>query len=121
MREKILAVVILIAVVTFVIANTLIIERQIGDIEKEISTLNIEGEGAVDQARKIHEDFMRKEKFISLTVSHDDLTNIEGCFVELIGYLSIGDADNAKVTKDRLTHSLEHLRRLSTFTIDAII
>lgn len=121
MKEKIFAVVILIAVVTFVIANTLIIESQIGDIEKAVSSLNTESKNAVETARKIQEDFMHKERFISLTVSHDDLTNIEDCFVELVGYLSIGDADNAKVTKDRLTHSLEHLRRLSTFTIDAII
>ncbi len=121
MKEKILAVIILIAVVAFVIANTLIIEKQIGDVEKAVSALNTEDEGAADKARKIHEDFMNKERFISLTVSHDDLTNIEDCFVELTGYLSVGDADNAQVTKDRLTNSLEHLRRLSTFTIDAII
>jgi hypothetical protein len=39
----------------------------------------------------------------------------------MIGYLEIGDSDNARVVKNRLTHSIEHLRRLSTFTIDAII
>ena len=121
MSEKILAVVILLVVIAFVIANTLIIDTQTTDLIEEITSLDIETGNAEETARKIHTSFMKKEKFISLTVSHDDLTNIEDYFVELVGYLSIGDIDNAKVTKDRLEHSLEHLRRLSTFTIDAII
>lgn len=121
MKEKILAVVIMIAVIAFVVTNTLIIDRQISELADDVTSLDTEGEKAEEEARKIYEDFMSKEVYISITVSHDDLTNIEDCFVEMVGYLSVGDTDNAAVTKDRLTHSLEHLRRLSTFTIDAII
>ncbi len=121
MKEKIFAVIILIAVVAFVWINTVIIDRQISKLADEVEMLDVESEDAESKAREIQEEYMKKERFISLTVSHDDLTNIEGCFVELVGYLSIGDAENAKVTKDRLKYSLEHLRRLSTFTIDAII
>ena len=41
--------------------------------------------------------------------------------MEMIGYLSVNDTDNARVTKNRLISYLEHLRRLSGFNIDAVI
>ena len=50
-----------------------------------------------------------------------NMTSIEDCFVEMIGYISVNDIDNATVVKYRLKRSLEHLRRLSGFNIDAII
>ena len=62
-----------------------------------------------------------KELFISLTVNHEDLTNIEEGFAEMIGCLSVGDTAGAQITKSRLIDSLEHLGRLSGFNFDAII
>ena len=121
MRQKLFAVIIIIIVVSFVIINTIVIESQIDDIQKRVENLIIHKENATEEAVDIYNEFKKKEIYISLTVNHDDLTNIEDYFVELVGCLSIGNVDDASVTKDRLTSSLEHLRRLSTFTIDAII
>ncbi len=121
MKQKILSVVLLIIVVTFVTVNTIVITRQISDMESAISAIDISSDGAADEAAKIFKEFRQKEVYISLTVSHEDLTNIEDCFAELVGQLSVGNKDEARVTKDRLKYSLKHLRRLSTFTIDAII
>ena len=121
MKEKVIAIVILIIVLLFVVINTFIINRYIKEIADGISAIDTTSESAEDEAKQIHEYFKKKELFFSITVSHEDLTNIEDCFVEMIGYLSVGDADGAAVMQYRLTHSLEHLRRLSTFTIDAII
>ncbi len=124
MKEKITAFCLFILVIGFVIFNTIVLDRQIDRLcdaaEKlEISDENI-GQSEKD-ARKLYEEFRKKETFISLTVNHDDLTDIEECFSEMIGYLSVGDADGARVTKNRLVDSLEHLGRLSGFNIDAII
>ena len=71
--------------------------------------------------RALYDEFKKKETFISLTVNHEDLTRIEESFSEIIGYLSVGNADDAMVIKNRLLDSLEHLRRLSGFNIDSII
>jgi len=121
MKQKILSVVLLVVVVAFVTVNTIVITRQIRNMERAVSAIDISDENATDEAAEIFKEFRQKEVYISLTVNHEDLTNIEDCFVELVGQLSVGNEDEAKVTKDRLTYSLEHLRRLSTFTIDAII
>lgn len=121
MKDKIIAVILFVIVVGFVVVNTLILNDQIDKIYDSLSMLDIDNSTATDKARELYEDFCKKEQYISITVSHDDLTNIEDCFVELIGHLSVGNTADAKVTKDRLTSSLEHLRRLSGFTIDAII
>ena len=121
MKIKMMAVVIFLSVIVFVGVNTYIIDKEMREIGVDIAELDLSTERAKEDAEEIYRDFQQKEKYLSLTVSHEDLTNIENCFVEMIGYLSIGDTDNAKVVKDRLTHSIEHLRRLSTFTIEAII
>ena len=121
MKQKILAVVLLIGVITFVTVNTIVLNKQIEATIDEVKSLSLEEENAESEARKMHDAFMKKEKYMSVTVSHDDLTSIEDCFVEMIGFLSVGDVQNAAVTKSRLISFLEHLRRLSGFNIDAII
>lgn len=121
MKQKILAVVLCISVIAFVSMNTVILNRQIEATMSDVNGLSLDGDNAEAKARAIYEDYMKKEKYMSLTVSHDDLTSIEDCFVEMIGYLSVGDKQNAEVTKSRLMNFLEHLRRLSGFNIDAII
>lgn len=121
MKDKIIAIILFVLVVGFVVLNTVILNEQIDTIYQGVSALDVEDKDATDKAEALFSDFCKKEKYISITVSHDDLTNIEDCFVEMIGHLSINNTEDAKVTKDRLTSFLEHLRRLSGFTIDAII
>ena len=121
MKEKILSIILLILVIGFVTINTSILVKQIDNVKEEVDALLLDGDNSETDARRIYENFMKKEQYISLTVSHDDLTSIEDCFIQLIGYLSVKDIKNAEVTKSRLISYLEHLRRLSGFTIDAVI
>lgn len=121
MKQKILAVILMVVVIAFVSINTIVLERQICATMEKVDTLALEGVDAESNAKEIYSDYKRKEKYMSVTVSHDDLTSIEDCFVEMIGFISVGDSQNATVTKSRLISCLEHLRRLSGFNIDAII
>ena len=124
MTDKIIAICLFLCVITFVVLNTIVLEKKIVETSDDVSSIVIEENGinvTKDKAERLFEEFKKKESYISLTVSHDDLTNIENSFVDLIGYLSVEDVENAKVAKSRLIHSLEHLRRLSGINIDAII
>lgn len=121
MKEKIFSILLLISIIGFSIVNAVILNYQIEETTNELTSLKLNEESAEETAKKIYESYMKKQKYMSITVSHDDLTNIEDCFVEMIAYLSIEDDQNAEVTKSRLISSLEHLRRLSGINIDAII
>ena len=121
MRDRMLSILLLTLIICFVVINTIIVERQIDETILAVEKLDIESEGAKHNAEQIHNDFMAKQRYISLTVNHEDMTNIEDCFVEMIGFLSVNDTQNAEVAKYRLRNSLEHLRRLSGCNIDAII
>ena len=108
----------------FVLVNTIVLDKQIKEVYARTEEMNISDENIEEceaKMRELYEDFKKRETFISLTVNHEDLTNIEESFSEIIGCLSVGDADGARITKNRLLDSLEHLRRLSGFNIDAII
>ena len=124
MLAKIISVIIFITTVTLVGINTYTLEREIGKALEQVDALTITEEETVDayiEAKSIYESFKRRETYISLTVDHSDLMTIEESFSEMIGYLSVGNASDAIVIKNRLRDSLEHLRRLSGFNIDSII
>ncbi len=123
MKVKITAVALMIIIISAVIINTVLlngsIERHTGLVyEFEISDDFAESE---KRAREIYEDFRQSETYISILVNHNDLTNIEDIFAEMIGCLSVGDTDGAKIAKSRLIDALSHLKRLSGVNIDSII
>lgn len=121
MRDKIIAIMMLVAVIGFVAANTYVIDRIVGGILDDVRRLDFQKMGSKSEAELVWSEFKERETYISLTVSHDDLSNIEDAFCDMIGALGCGDTDGADTAKYRLIHSLEHLRRLSGVNIDAII
>ena len=123
MKEKIFAVVTMTLIPVAVIVNTIRMHSDIDAICDAVVKIEIgeNTEEAKSDAVAAYELFQKKELFIGLTVNHEDLSNIENGFAEMIGYLTVDDSDSAEVTRNRLLDSLSHLRRLSGFNIDAII
>ena len=121
MKEKIAALTLLIIISIAVITNTLTLEKQIKSIESEISRIDIYLQDSENELREIYERYKKKSNYFGLTVSHEDLMNIEETFVETIAYIDIGDTNSAMVAKSRLEYFLKHLRRLSGLNIDSII
>ena len=76
---------------------------------------------AMAEFERLFTSFRKAEKFISITVGHDDLTHIEENFADIIGAARAGDEDALVTTKSRLIDSLGHLRRLSGISLDSII
>ena len=124
MRIKIFAAALISAIIGAVILNTLFLTKTINDFSEKVTRLEISDadiKGAEMNARETYSQFKDRETFMSLTVNHNDLTAIEELFSEMIGYLSIGDGDEARVAKSRLIDALSHLRRLSGVNIDSIV
>ena len=121
MKTKIFACVTIVIIIAFVSINTVYLDNTIIELTDKIAALNLDDENALQNASDIYDSFKEEETYISITVSHDDLTNIEDGFAELVGYLRVEDTAGAKVIKNRLINSLEHLRRLSGFNFDSII
>lgn len=121
MKTKKFAVIAIISVFLLVLANSITLHFKITGFLESAAELDVFDDGALFAAEKIKESFEAGEGFISLTVNHEDLTNIEVCYSDLIGYLSVGMTKEAEVTKNRLVDALKHLRRLSGVNIDSII
>lgn len=121
MKEKIISITLLISVAIFSAVNTFILDKAITKTVDDLTNLRLSDDMASEKAQAIYADFQRMQGYMSITVSHDDLTSIEDCFVEMIAYLSVKDVQNAEVIKSRLVSYLKHLRRLSGMNIDAII
>lgn len=123
MKEKIFAFITIILIIVAVASNTIKMHKDIDEIYSAVENIDIEQptNESRQEAHDAYDLFKKKEHFIGLTVNHDDLSNIEDCFAEMIGNLKTDDPDGATVAKNRLLNALSHLRRLSSFNIDAII
>ena len=120
MKVKIFAFAALIIAVGFVVLNTLAVKGIISDVRESVELID-DAQDKLAAAKDAQEKFNKREVYVSLTVNHEDLTNIEESFAEMIGYLEVGDTDGAYVTKSRLISSLGHLWRLSSVNLDSII
>lgn len=119
MKAAIIAISVLTIVLLSVILNSLFISRGVEQImeilENAPSTTD-----SHDLYSDIFDDYMKKQRFIGLTVSHDDLTNIESEFHEIIGSIEADDEESLIIAKSRLVGALSHLRRLSGINADSI-
>ena len=121
MKAGIFAITTMLAVIALVSVNSYILHRSITEFIGDAERVSVNDDDSYSVAEEMKRRFEEKERFISLTVSHDDLTNIEECYSELVGYLKVDMKDEAEVTKSRLIDALSHLRRLSGINIDSII
>lgn len=121
MKTGIFAGGVILLVVTLVSVNSFMLNKTISGFIEDAEKIKTSDAGAVESAMEIKKRFEEAERFVSLTVNHEDLTNIEQCYAELIGFLTVGMTNEAEVTKSRLIDALMHLRRLSGVNIDSII
>lgn len=111
----------LILLTVTVLFNSLYIGKICRDLKSDIEGVNgTDAELLCKEYEKIFERFKKAERIISLTVSHDDLTNIEEGFAEIIGAAKAGGEVGTSTVKSRLTDALDHLGRLSGINIDSI-
>ena len=119
MKSKIAAFIMAGAVLTTVIVNTFIllynIDEIIGKLEEAPDDIS-----AISEYSEIFDDFKRRERFLSLTVSHSDLSEITYSFAELIAAAKAEDEESFIITKSRLTESLLYLRRHCMISLDSI-
>ncbi len=112
----------LILLVIAVFTNSFFIHKITDDLARDAAAIETEDIArAGEEFSLLLEKFKRAEKFINLTVSHDDLTNIEESFSEIIGAAEAMYAPGVKIAKSRLVDSLEHLGRLSGINPDSIL
>ena len=95
------------------------VTKEFADAIKETDTENL-AETALS-LKGTYEKFKKAEKLISITVSHDDLTNIEESFADIIGAAEAGMKVDVITIKSRLEDALRHLGRLSGINFDSII
>ena len=91
--------------------NSLALDYNIEAILTRISSTD-ESYLSEEEYQNIYEDFTKRERFIAITVSHGDLTDIESSFADLLGAARAKDDKSLIIAKSRLEKSLLHLKRL---------
>ena len=95
-----------------VIANSIILNSIIDEISDEVERTKEEDlNEALERYKDIYSLYQRRATYISLTTDHEDLTNIEECFSEIIGAAKANDKASLIIKKSRLIDALRHLKR----------
>ena len=122
MKLKNIAYTILVSTVTLITVNSLVLGRMIDTVTKAVSDAEVDDTTLAEtKYTEIYEDFKKKERYISLTVNHNDLMNIENSFAELIGAAKADDKESLIIAKSRLIDALGHLKRLSGINLDSVL
>ncbi len=120
MKTVIVSYIILGVVILLVVINSIVISNSIDTILEKLR--GIPGaSSAKEEYQRAFDDYMAAQRFFGITVSHDDLTNIEGEFYEIIGAAEAGDDESLIIAKNRLIGALTHLRRLCGINADSIL
>ena len=113
--------IVLILCICFVIGNGFYLNYITDELYDRAEGITIDAIDARERAEELYGFFEKHQRLISITVSHDDLRDIDDEMCELIGALTVEDTEGAQITKSRLCGSLRHLKRLSGLNIDSII
>ncbi len=116
------AYIILFLLIAAVILNSVFINRSVETIYS-ISSEGDDGsiEALGEKLEKIKDKYNKCELYISLSVSHDDLTDIETSLSEMEGAVKAHDIQAAIIAKSRFENALLHLARLSSFNFESIL
>ena len=117
MKHAVISLGIIIALATITTINSARIQRLIDGYIEEIEATDTDAE----VFSLLYDNFLKDEKFISLTVSHEDLRDIEKSFSEIIAAARMNDTVEVQKAKSRLIDALLHLGRLCGINIDSIL
>ena len=122
MKPVKISILILVILTISVYANSIYIGHTTKTIAEKVDKIDTENtENAAESFDELFDEFKKAERYISITVSHDDLTNIEENFSEIIGAANAGNNIGVTTAKSRLKDALIHLGRLSGINIDSIL
>ncbi|MBQ8720221.1 MAG: DUF4363 family protein [Clostridia bacterium] len=120
MKHAFISLGIIIALIASTVINSFVLRGIVDTYIERIESAE-GGEGAEEFYTALYDEFISDEGYISLTVSHEDLRDIEKSFSEVIAAEKMKDADEAEKAKSRLIDALLHLKRLCGINIDSIL
>ncbi|MFA5561494.1 MAG: DUF4363 family protein [Eubacteriales bacterium] len=130
MKTFIITLSLLAVLVGFVFVNAHLVVRQISETATAVAALplpekpedparaDLSGQG--EQVRGIHQSWQEKLRYISLTVNHHDLMQVQDQFAALMGACEAGNYTDYILTLSMLQSGLSHLREQSLCSLGNI-
>ena len=120
MKAFIIALITALLVACAVFVNSVFLDISLTALIEECESIPEQCE-EIERWEALYGDFVKWQRYISLTVSHEDMSNIESDFAEMLASARVGDRDSLVIAKSRLIMTLTHLKRLSGVNPDSIL
>ena len=116
MKSIIVSVGVLLFLLAIVITNTIFINLVVGGLEKSLEQVE-----TLIGFEQTYDEYLKNERWLSLTVDDMRMQNIENAFVVCVEYSRQGLSEEAAIEKSRLLSELRQMRRLCGFNIKSIM
>lgn len=121
MKSVIFAYIIFPLLLTLSLINSFALGNIIENIDAALSETDDSNPAlAEEEYVRIYEEYKDVELYVSLSINHDDLSNLENAFAEIIGAARAGDKESVIIIKSRMNDYLRHIKRLIGINIDSI-
>ena len=121
MKSVIFAYIICPLLLTLSLINSFALGNIIENIDAALSETDDSNPAlAEEEYVRIYEEYKDVELYVSLSINHDDLSNLENAFAEIIGAARAGDKESVIIIKSRMNDYLRHIKRLIGINIDSI-
>ena len=121
MKSVIFAYIIFPLLLTLSLINSFALGNIIENIDAALSETDDSNPAlAEEEYVRIYEEYKDVELYVSLSINHDDLSNLENAFAEIIGAARAGDKESIIIIKSRMNDYLRHIKRLIGINIDSI-
>lgn len=121
MKSVVFAYIIFPLLLTLSLINSFALGNIIENIDAALSETDDSNPAlAEEEYVRIYEEYKDVELYVSLSINHDDLSNLENAFAEIIGAARAGDKESVIIIKSRMNDYLRHIKRLIGINIDSI-
>lgn len=121
MKSVVFAYIIFPLLLTLSLINSFALGNIIENIDAALSETDDSNPAlAEEEYVRIYEEYKHVELYVSLSINHDDLSNLENAFAEIIGAARAGDKESVIIIKSRMNDYLRHIKRLIGINIDSI-
>lgn len=111
----------LILLIISVFANSVLVAKTVNEFAEKLEKIDFSEAHSYEDLKILKSDFESARRWITLTVSHDDISYIEEAFADIVGAIDADEESDIIISKSRLINALRHLGRLSGINIDSIL
>lgn len=120
MKDALISIIILLVIISFLIINAVIIDKYTSELLLIVSDMSDNPVLEEENAREIIEIWDKIVAFISISVTHQEIENVDRCAGQVLSYCETDNQSEFIASKRGLRQALEHISFSGALSLDTL-